>query len=179
LAAGVDPSATAALRYGVNPAVPAVPLPVVTRGIVVVPEGGAAVRAIQVQVAVTVAEARPGGAGFELGAGTPPPARTNPAAPLLPIVMETPVVMPAPGSILPIGSLTSGGSGAPATTLVSANVSDGGRVHLDNGRPMASPTGVSVVAQSVSAADLAQGVSGRAWNEYVSQNRACCPNPSR
>ena len=170
LAAGIDPSAATALRNGVNPAVPAVPAPVVTRGVATPPVGGAAVRAIQVQVPATVAETRPGGSGFELGAGTPPPARAIPAAPLLPILMQTPTVSPAPGSILPVGALTAGSSGAPATTVVSASVLDGGRVHLENGRPLAAPTGIGVVAQAVSAADLAQGVGGRAWNEYVSQN---------
>jgi len=170
LAAGIDPSAAAALRLGVNPAVPAVPAPVVTRGVVMAPLGGAAVRVIQVQVPATAAEVRPGGSGFELGAGTPPPARTTPAAPLLPIVMQTPVVTPTPGSILPIGALTAGSSGAPATAAVSASVLDSGRVHLENGRPLAASIGIGVAAQTVSAADLVQGVSGRAWNEYVSQD---------
>ena len=146
------------------------PAPVVTRGIALAPLGGATVRAIQVRVPAMVAETRPGGSGFELGAGTPPPARTTPAAPLLPILMQTPVLSPAPGSVLPIGTLAAGSSGAPATTLVSASVLDGGRVHLENGRPLAAPTGIGVTAQTVSAADLVQGVSGRAWNEYVSQN---------
>ena len=170
LVAGIDPSAALALRNGVNPAVPAVPAPVVIRGVTMAPLGGAAVRAIQVPVPATAAETRPGGSGFELGAGSPPPARTTPAAPLLPIAMQTPVVSPAPGSILPIGTLTAGSSGAPATTVVSASVLDGGRVHLEDGRPLAAPTGIGVAAQTVSAADLVQGVSGRAWNEYVSQN---------
>ncbi len=170
LVAGIDPSTAAALLNGINPAVPAVPVPVVTRGIAMAPLGGVAVRSIQVQVPAMAAEARPGGSGFELGAGTPPPARTTPAAPLLPILMQTPAVSPSPGSILPIGALTAGSSGAPATTTVSASVLDGGRVHLENGRPMAAPTGIGLVAQMVSAADLPQGVSGRAWNEYVSQN---------
>ena len=170
LVAGIDPSAAMALRNGVNPAVPAVPAPVVIRGVTMAPLGGAAVRAIQVPVLATAAETRPGGSGFELGAGSPPPARTTPAAPLLPIAMQTPVVSPASGSILPIGTLTAGSSGAPATTVVSASVLDGGRVHLEDGRPLAAPTGIGVAAQTVSAADLVQGVSGRAWNEYVSQN---------
>jgi prepilin-type N-terminal cleavage/methylation domain-containing protein len=170
LVAGVDPSAAAALRNGVNPTVPAMPAPVVMRGIALAPLGGATVRAIQVRVPVTVAETRPGGSGFELGAGTPPPARTTPAAPLLPILMQTPVVSPAPGTVLPIRALTAGSSGAPATAMVSASVLDGGRVHLENGRPLAAPIGTGVAAQMVSAADLVQGVSGRAWNEYVSQN---------
>jgi prepilin-type N-terminal cleavage/methylation domain-containing protein len=170
LMAGIDPSAAAALRNGVNPAVPAVLAPVVTRGVAMAPVGGVAVRAIQVRVVATTAEARPGGSGFELGAGTPPPARTTPAAPFLPIVMQTPAVSPAPGSILPIGALTAGSSGAPATTVVSASVLDGGRVHLENRRPLAAPTGIGVAAQTVSAADLVQGASGRAWNEYISQN---------
>ncbi|HTZ19694.1 MAG TPA: prepilin-type N-terminal cleavage/methylation domain-containing protein [Opitutaceae bacterium] len=170
LAAGIDPGAAAALRNGVNPAVPAMPTPVVTRGSAMAPLGGAAVRAIQVRMPATVAETRPGGSGFELGAGTAPPVRTTPAAPLLPIVMQTPVVSPAPGSVLPVGMLTAGGSGTPATTVVSASVLDGGRVHLENGRPLAASTGIGIAAQTVSAADLAQGVGGRAWNEYVSQN---------
>ena len=146
------------------------PAPVVIRGVAMAPLGGAAVRAIQVQVPATAAETRPGGSGFELGAGTPPPARTTPAAPLLPIVMQTPAVSPVPGSVLTIAALTAGSSGAPATTMVSASVLDGGRVHLENGRPLAAPTGIGVAAQMVSAVDLVQGVSGRAWNEYVSQN---------
>jgi prepilin-type N-terminal cleavage/methylation domain-containing protein len=170
LVAGIDPSAATALRNGVNPAVPAVPTPVVTRGVTMAPLGGVAVRAIQAPVPATAAEARPGGSGFELGTGTPPPARTTPAAPLPPIVMQTPVVSPAPGSILPIGALTAGSSGTPATTVVDASVVDGGRVHLENGRPVGAPIGIGVAAQTVSAADLAQGVGGRAWNEYVSQN---------
>jgi prepilin-type N-terminal cleavage/methylation domain-containing protein len=170
LVAGIDPSAALALRNGVNPAVPALPPPVVTRGVAMPPVGGATVRAIQVQVPATAAEVRPGGSGFELGAGAPPPARTTPAAPLLPIVMQTPAVSPAPGSILPIGALTAGSSGAPATATVSASVLDGGRVHLENAHPLAAPTGIGVIGQTVSAVDLAQGVGGRAWNEYVSQN---------
>ena len=170
LLAGIDPSSAAGLQTGTNPVTPAIPVPVVTRSAAVSPVGGASVRALRVERPATAAELRPGGAGFELGAGVPPPARISPAAPLLPVVMESPAITPVPGAVLPLALLTAGTGGMPATTNVSASVSDGGRVHLENNRPLAAPSGIGVVAQTVTAENFIQGVAGRAWNEYVSQS---------
>lgn len=167
LAAGIDPSRASGLASAHNLAVPGILAPAVSRAQVTAVAGRATIVPLQMPVGPDVGETRPGGAGYELGAGGVVPGRSDPLPPLPPIVMPLPVLTPANGTVVQPADLTAGGAGQPFTLPIQARTSGGVLVQLAFDQPVFAQTGIDLAVQTVNAVDLTNGVRGRTWGEYV------------
>lgn len=167
LAAGIDPSRAAALMPASNPAIPGTAALLVNRTSPVAVTGLPRIVALQASIEDPIAESRPAGAGYEIGAGTPVEPRAAPAAPLAPIVLSPPVVTPADGTVVAATTLSMAAAGEPYTMQVDASGAAGAEIVLALNRPFVSRRGVESVRQTVTSLDLLDGVSGTAWAEYA------------
>jgi len=168
LVAGIDPALAPGLAPVKNQAVPAVGLVPVERPTVVPVVGMPLVKPLRSSPPVNAAENRPGGAGYELGAGqTAPVEVAAPAQPLPPILMQSPVLSPTNGSIVPVSAFSAGAVSLPYSLNIEARSTDGGSIHLNMTQPMLTEVGIGTVSVPATTIEFIEGIGGSVWAEYA------------
>lgn len=161
---GVDPNLAAGLAVGDNPAVPGMAGLPVSAATVDPQPGVPTLVPLTVQSGAGFPEPRLVAGGWQIGRGGEPSPRTPARPPLAPIVMPAPTLSPQSGSTLTIAELEADADASYATLSLTgrANAYVCGILN----RPSVRMGGIMEATQRVTAAELAQGVSGYVWAEY-------------
>lgn len=173
LAVGVDPFLSPMAGHDLNPAVVTAGSADVEREQRTPRPESATVHAILVRRdANAIAETRPGGAGFHLGAAAPTSSIAAPLAPLPPVYLQVPLLDPADGYLWKAGDLSASSQpDAPWGGTIRATTQPGQIVRLELDSPRRSISAVACAVQRVDAWELSQLVSGRAWVEYAGDEK--------
>lgn len=169
LAQGLNPAVAPMARAAANPAMPEVEMPSIETEDIPANAKGIAVRSLRLRRdAAVVAEPRPGGAGWQLGAAAPAEPIVAPEPPLPPVYLTPPVLEPASGYAWRASDLVPPAQpGDPWVGSLRANSDPDLVVRLELTTPQRSISGLGTAVQRIDAWELSQKVVGRAWAEYA------------
>ena len=164
--AGIDPSATPVLDFVSRQPVSGFQGKLLRANLEA--RRGAPQIAFLTETFLSVAESRSTGGGFEVGQGTAVPVRADPLPPLAPIKLGNPSLNPAAGSYFALFSLVAPSTaGDPYNGNIRSAGAAGDLIRLGITVPAhRTNSALGLTDLSVSAYELAQGVTGETWSEY-------------